>query len=34
LIVGNDAGSKLQAAQSLNVEIWSEEQLRAAIGEV
>lgn len=33
LIVGSDPGSKLQAAESLNVEIWSEEQLRAAIGE-
>ena len=33
LIVGNDPGSKLQAAQELNVEIWSEAQLRSAIGE-
>ncbi len=33
LIVGSDAGSKLEAARSLNVEIWSEEQLRSAIGE-
>jgi DNA ligase (NAD+) len=33
LIVGLDPGSKLQAAQSLNVDIWSEEQLRAALGE-
>jgi DNA ligase (NAD+) len=33
LIVGADAGSKLQAAESLNVEIWSEEQLRSALGE-
>jgi DNA ligase (NAD+) len=33
LIVGADAGSKLQAAQELNVEIWSEEQLRSVIGE-
>jgi DNA ligase (NAD+) len=33
LIVGADAGSKLQAAESLNVEIWSEEQLRSVLGE-
>jgi DNA ligase (NAD+) len=33
LIVGADAGSKLQAAESLNVEIWSEQQLRSALGE-
>jgi DNA ligase (NAD+) len=33
LIVGADGGSKLQTAQSLNVETWSEEQLRAALGE-
>jgi DNA ligase (NAD+) len=33
LIVGADPGSKLQAAQSLNVEIWSEEQLRSSLGE-
>jgi DNA ligase (NAD+) len=33
LIVGADAGSKLQTAQSLNVETWSEEQLRSALGE-
>ncbi len=33
LIVGNDPGSKLQAAQELNVEIWSEAQLRSALGE-
>jgi DNA ligase (NAD+) len=32
LIVGADAGSKLQTAQSLNVETWSEEQLRSALG--
>jgi len=32
LIVGADPGSKLQAAESLNVEIWSEEQLRASLG--
>jgi DNA ligase (NAD+) len=33
LIVGAEAGSKLQAAQDLNVEIWSEEQLRSLLGE-
>jgi DNA ligase (NAD+) len=33
LIVGSEPGSKLQAAQSLNVEVWSEEQLRASLGE-
>jgi DNA ligase (NAD+) len=33
LIVGNDPGSKLQAAQEMNVEIWSEAQLRSSIGE-
>jgi DNA ligase (NAD+) len=33
LIAGTDAGSKLQAAQSLNVEIWSEAQLRSSLGE-
>jgi DNA ligase (NAD+) len=33
LIVGSDPGSKLQNAQALNVEIWSEDQLRSAIGE-
>jgi DNA ligase (NAD+) len=33
LIVGSDPGSKLQTAQSLNVEVWSEEQLRASLGE-
>jgi DNA ligase (NAD+) len=33
LIVGSDPGSKLQNAQTLNVEIWSEDQLRAAIGD-
>ncbi len=33
LIVGADAGSKLQAAQELNVEVWSEEQLRSLLGE-
>jgi DNA ligase (NAD+) len=33
LIVGTDPGSKLQNAQTLNVEIWSEDQFRSAIGE-
>jgi DNA ligase (NAD+) len=33
VIVGTDPGSKLQTAQSLNVEIWSEEQLRSSLGE-
>jgi DNA ligase (NAD+) len=33
LIVGSEPGSKLQTAQSLNVEIWSEEQLRSTLGE-
>jgi DNA ligase (NAD+) len=33
LIVGSDPGSKLQNAQALNVEIWSEDQLRSAIGD-
>ena len=33
VIVGADPGSKLQSAQSLNVEIWSEEQLRSSLGE-
>lgn len=33
LIVGADPGSKLQTAESLNVEIWSEEQLRSALGD-
>ena len=33
LIVGADPGSKLQTAQSLNVEVWSEEQLRSSLGE-
>jgi DNA ligase (NAD+) len=33
LIVGSDPGSKLQTAQSLNVEVWSEEQLRASLGD-
>jgi len=32
LIVGADPGSKLQDAQSLNVEVWSEEQLRTSLG--
>ena len=33
LIVGSEPGSKLQTAESLNVEIWSEERLRASLGE-
>jgi len=33
LIVGADPGSKLQDAQSLNIEVWSEEQLRSALGD-
>jgi DNA ligase (NAD+) len=33
LIAGSDPGSKLQAAQSMNVDIWTEDQLRSAIGE-
>jgi len=33
LIAGLEPGSKLQAAEALNVEVWSEEQLRSAIGE-
>jgi DNA ligase (NAD+) len=33
LVVGADPGSKLQTAQSLNVEVWSEEQLRSSLGE-
>ena len=33
LIVGTDPGSKLQTALSLNVDVWSETQLRSAIGE-
>ena len=33
VIAGTDPGSKLQAALSLNVEIWSEEQLRSSLGE-
>jgi DNA ligase (NAD+) len=33
LIVGIDPGSKLEAAQSLNVDVWTEEQLRLSIGE-
>ena len=32
LIVGADPGSKLQDAQSLNVEVWSEEQLLTSLG--
>ncbi len=34
LIVGADPGSKLQTALALNVETWSEEQLRSSLGEV
>jgi DNA ligase (NAD+) len=33
VIVGTDPGSKLQAAQSLNVQIWTESDLRTALGE-
>jgi DNA ligase (NAD+) len=33
LIVGADPGSKLQTALSLDVETWSEEQLRSSLGE-
>jgi DNA ligase (NAD+) len=33
LIVGTDPGSKLQAAQALNVQIWTERELRTALGE-
>jgi DNA ligase (NAD+) len=33
LVVGADPGSKLRTAESLNVEIWSEEQLRSSLGE-
>ena len=33
VIAGTDPGSKLQAALSLNVEVWSEEQLRSSLGE-
>ena len=33
LVVGADAGSKLQTALSLGVETWSEEQLRSSLGE-
>ena len=33
LIVGADPGSKLQDALSLNVETWSEEQLRSSLGD-
>ena len=32
LIVGADPGSKLQDAQSLNIEVWSEEQLQTWLG--
>jgi DNA ligase (NAD+) len=33
VIVGADPGSKLQTALSLEVETWSEEQLRSSLGE-
>ncbi len=33
VIVGADPGSKLQTAQSLNVEIWTEQRLRTLLGE-
>jgi DNA ligase (NAD+) len=33
LIVGDDAGSKLQTALSLNIETWSEDRLRSCLGE-
>lgn len=33
LIAGTDPGSKLQAAQSLDVEIWNEDKLRSILGE-
>lgn len=33
LIVGSDPGSKLQAAQSLDVQVWSEDELRTILGE-
>jgi DNA ligase (NAD+) len=33
LIVGADPGSKLQTALSLEIETWSEEQLRSSLGE-
>jgi DNA ligase (NAD+) len=33
LIVGSDPGSKLQTALSLEVDTWTEEQLRSALGE-
>lgn len=34
VIVGADAGSKLQTALELNVETWSEDQFRSSLGEV
>jgi DNA ligase (NAD+) len=34
LIVGAEPGSKLQTAASLNVETWSEDRLRAELGDV
>jgi DNA ligase (NAD+) len=33
LVVGEEPGSKLQTAISLDVEVWSEEKLRSVLGE-
>jgi DNA ligase (NAD+) len=33
LIVGSEPGTKLQAAESLGVEVWSEDRLRSLLGE-